>query len=339
MTGMTMSVRMAIDAMGGDNAPEAILEGVAAGVAADTGLTVVLVGSAEVVEPFAATHERIEARVATEVIAMDEHPAAAVRAKKDSSMVVGARLVKEGVVDGFFSAGNTGAMTAAGTLVIGRIKGVSRPAIATVLPTSSDRYTILLDAGANADVKPEYLLQFAHMGAAYARAVFGVSEPSIGLLSIGEEASKGNQLTIEAHELMRAAGLAGFVGNIEGRDIPAGVVDVIVTDGFTGNVVLKLMEGLSSTLFGELRRAMTADTLGKLAGAVLRPKLYALRDRLDPDATGGAPLLGVDGVVLIGHGSSGARAVASGLKVGAAAVRSGLVASIAQAVAAPSVEA
>lgn len=333
MTPDTAPVRIAVDAVGGDKAPAPILEGVATGLAADPALTVVVVGPAEVVEPFAASHDRVEAHVTTEVIAMDDHPAAAVRAKKDSSIVVGARLVKEGVVDGFFSAGNTGAMTAAGTLVTGRIKGVSRPAIATVLPTSSEHYTIMLDAGANADVKPEYLLQFAHMGAAYARAVFGVAEPTIGLLSIGEEATKGNQLTIEAHELIAAAGVAGFVGNVEGRDIPAGVVDVVVTDGFTGNVALKLMEGMSKTIFSELKAAMTSDVISTMAAAVLKPKLKGLRDRLDPEATGGAPLLGVDGVVLIGHGSSGAWGVASALKVGSKAVRNGLVSGIAQAVA------
>jgi glycerol-3-phosphate acyltransferase PlsX len=336
MAGETRPVRIAVDAVGGDKAPGPILEGVAAGVAADPALTVVVVGPAEVVEPFAAAHERVEAYVTTEIIAMDEHPAAAVRAKKDSSIVVGARLVKDGFVDGFFSAGNTGAMTAAGTLVTGRIKGVSRPAIATVIPTSAGRFTIMIDSGANADVKPEYLLQFAHMGAAYAKAVFGVAEPSIGLLSIGEEPAKGNQLTVEAHKLIAAAGLAGFVGNVEGRDIPAGVVDVVVTDGFTGNVALKLMEGMAATIFGELRTAMTSGVVSSLAAAVLKPKLTALRSTLDPEAAGGAPLLGVDGVILIGHGSSGARAVASGLRVGAAAVRNGLVASIAAAVAVPS---
>ncbi len=332
-TAESRPVRFAVDAMGGDKAPGPILDGVAAALAADPLLTVVLTGSAEVIHPFAATHERVETVATTEVIAMDEHPANAVRSKKDSSIVVGARLVKEGAVDGFFSAGNTGAMTAAGTLVTGRIKGVSRPAIATVIPTGAARRTILLDAGANADVKPEYLVQFAHMGAAYATAVLGVASPSVGLLSIGEEATKGNQLTVEAHELLAAAPVPGFVGNVEGRDIPLGVVDVVVTDGFTGNVALKLMEGMGTAIFAALRETLTADVISKLAAGALKPRLSALRDRLDPDATGGAPLLGVAGVILIGHGSSGELAVRNALRVGSAAVRGGLVERIAAAVA------
>jgi glycerol-3-phosphate acyltransferase PlsX len=328
----TAPVRLAVDAMGGDKAPGPILDGVAAALAADPALTVVVIGEAGVVEPFATSHERAEAVVTTEVIAMDEHPANAVRSKKDSSIVVGARLVREGAVDGFFSAGNTGAMTAAGTLVTGRIKGIARPAIATVLPSSGGRRTILLDAGANADVKPEYLVQFGHMGRAYATAALGVAEPSVGLLSIGSEATKGNQLTIEAHELM-AASVPGFAGNVEGNDIPAGVVDVVVTDGFTGNVALKLMEGLAAEIFSQLKTVMTSDAIATLAAGVLKPKLTGLKDQLDPDATGGAPLLGVAGVVLIGHGKSGERAVANGLRVGSAAVRGGLVERIRAAVA------
>jgi phosphate acyltransferase len=326
-------VRLAVDAMGGDLAPGPIMDGVACALRADKALTVVLLGDHDVVTMFADVHDRCEPHPTTEVIAMDEHPASAVRSKKDSSIVVGCRLVAEGAVDGFFSAGNTGAMTAAGTLVTGRIKGVARPAIATVIPTPGPP-TILLDAGANADVKPEYLLQFALMGSAYSTAALGVKEPRIGLLSIGSEETKGSQLVIEAHELMKD--VPGFIGNVEGTDITSGVVDVVVTDGFTGNVALKLMEGLSKTLFKELKTAMTSGAASTMAAAVLKPKLAALRDRLDPDATGGAPLLGVNGVVLIGHGSSGERAVTNALRVGAAVVRNDLVAHIRDAIAASS---
>ena len=326
------TVRLAVDAAGGDRAPDAILAGVASSLAADDGLLVVLLGPAEVVVPFAEAHERVEPHPTTEVIGMDEHPASAIRSRSDSSIVVGARLLKEGAVDAFFSAGNTGAMTAAGTLVTGRIAGVSRPAIATVLPTSAEP-VVLLDAGANADVKPAYLVQFAHMGAAYARAALGVTSPRIALLSIGEEATKGNELTVEAHALLRD--VPGFVGNIEGRDIPAGVVDVVVTDGFTGNVVLKLMEGLSSAFFSELRGVVGGGLATRLAGAVLRPGLARLHDQLDPDATGGAPLLGIEGVMLIGHGSSGPRAVGNALRVGATAVRGDLVGTIRRALSSP----
>lgn len=326
----TPSVSVAVDAMGGDDAPAAVLEGVPAALAADERLHVLLVGPAEVVEPFAARHERVTAVAAPEVIGMDEHPANAVRAKKGSSIVVGCRLVRDGGAQAFFSAGNTGACMAASTLVIGRLPGVTRPAIAAVLP-GRDRRVVLLDAGANADCKPENLVQFAHMGAAYARVVLGVAEPSIGLLSIGEEATKGSALVQEAHELM-AAQVPGFAGNVEGMDIPRGTADVVVTDGFTGNVVLKLMEGMAVVLLGEVRDAMMASAPAKVAAAVLRPSLARLRDRLDPEAEGGAPLLGVNGVSIIGHGRSGPRAVAAALRVAATAVRGGLVDGIASSV-------
>lgn len=326
-----VQVTIAVDAMGGDSAPAVVLEGVASALTADTALHVALVGPADVVRPFADVHERVEAIVATQVIAMDEHPAAAVRGKRDSSIVVGCRLVKEGRADAFFSAGSTGAAMAASTLVIGRLPGVARPAIATVLPTTGAP-CVMLDVGANADCKPEHLVQFALMGAAYARTALGVTEPRIALLNIGEEATKGSQLAQEAYVLLEAA-VPGFIGNVEGRDVPAGAADVIVTDGFTGNVVLKLMEGMSRQLLGEFKRALTSSPLNKVAAAVLKPSLESLRDKLDPDIHGAAPLLGVAGLSLIGHGSSGPRAIASALRVGAVAVRGGLVQGIADALA------
>ena len=325
----TTGTTIAVDAMGGDFAPHAVLEGVASALQTDASLHVLLVGDADIVGPFASGHDRCEPVVTTEVIEMGDHGAAAVRVKKDSSMVVGCRLVKEGRADGFFSAGNTGATMAAATLVIGRIKGVSRPAIATVLPTAGTP-CVMLDVGANADCKPEQLAQFATMGSAYATAALGIPEPSIGLLNIGEEPAKGSQLAQEAYALL--VGTPGFVGNVEGRDIPAGTVDVVVTDGFTGNVALKLMEGMSKHLLGEFKSALMSSPVNKVAAAVLKPSLGALRDKLDPDMHGAAPLLGVAGLALIGHGSSGPRAVASALRVGAVAVRAGLVASIEAAV-------
>jgi phosphate acyltransferase len=323
---LATTVTISVDAMGGDHAPDAVLEGVAAAVAADPALHVLLVGPESVVVPFAAAHERVEAVVATEVIAMEDHAAAAVRSKRDSSIVVGCRLVKEGRADGFFSLGNTGATMTAATLVIGRIPGVLRPAIATVIPTTQAP-CVLLDAGANADCKPEHLLQFAAMGAAYARAALGIDHPRVALLNIGEEPSKGSVLAQEAYVLLEA-GVPEFIGNVEGKDIPAGNADVVVTDGFTGNVVLKLMEGMSKQLLGEFKRALTASAASKVAAAVLRPSIEGLRDKLDPEVHGAAPLLGVDGLALIGHGSSGAHAVASALRVGAVAVRGGLVARV-----------
>jgi phosphate acyltransferase len=318
-----LTVTISVDAMGGDHAPGCVLEGVAAAIAADPALKVLLVGPEDVVRPFAESHDRVEAVVATQVIEMDEHAAAAVRSKRDSSIVVGCRLVKEGRAQGFFSLGSTGATMAAATLVIGRIPGVIRPAIATVIPTSGPP-CVLLDVGANADCKPENLVQFAVMGAAYARTTLGVAEPRVALLNIGEEASKGSILAQEAYVLMEAR-VPGFIGNVEGRDIPAGAADVIVTDGFTGNVALKLMEGMSHQLLGEFKRALTSSAMSMVAAAVLKPSLDGLRDKLDPDVHGAAPLLGVEGLALIGHGSSGAKAVASALRVGAVAVRGGLV--------------
>jgi glycerol-3-phosphate acyltransferase PlsX len=324
-------IRLAVDAMGGDAAPACVLEGVTAALAADAALVVVLVGPENVVSPYAAVQDRVEAVVARETIGMEEHATAAVRTKKDSSIMVGCRLVKEGRAQGFFSAGNTGAMMAASILVMGRVTGVQRPAIATVLPTAGAP-CVLLDAGANADCKAEHLVQFAHMGVAYARAAIGVVEPRVALLNIGSEPSKGSVLAQEAHALM-AARVPGFIGNLEGNDIPAGHADVVVTDGFTGNVVLKLMEGMSRHLLGQFKGAMLSSSVNRVAAAVLKPSLESLRDKLDPESHGAAPLLGVDGLSLIGHGSSGPRAVASALRVGATAVRGGLVERIATALA------
>jgi glycerol-3-phosphate acyltransferase PlsX len=323
-------ITLAIDAVGGDFAPDAVLEGITAALAADPALKVLLVGPAEVVVSYAAGHDRVEAVTASEIIAMDEHSATAVRSKRDSTIVVGCRLVKEGRADGFYYAGKTGAMMAASTLVIGRISGVMRPAIATVLPTAGPP-CVLLDAGANADCRPEHLAQFAHMGAAYARTALGVPEPRIGLLNIGGEKTKGSQLAKDAYVLLES--VPGFVGNVEGHDIPAGTTDVVVTDGFTGNVALKLMEGMSKQLLGQFKAAMLSSPVNKVAAAVLKPSLETLRDKLDPDSHGAAPLLGVDGLALIGHGSSGPKAVASALRVGAIAVRGGLTERIAEALA------
>jgi glycerol-3-phosphate acyltransferase PlsX len=324
-------VTVVVDSVGGDNAPREVLDGVTAALAEDSGLRVILTGPAEVVEPFAARHkERVQAVACSEIIEMYEHAATAVRTKKDSSIVVGARLVKDGKADAFFSAGNTGAAMAAATLVMGRIPGVQRPAIATVVPTAGPP-CVLLDVGANADCKPENLLQFALMGAAYATVVLGVVGPRVALLNIGEEPSKGSQLAQAAHALM-AERVPHFIGNVEGRDVLAGVSDVIVTDGFTGNVALKLLEGTSKILLGQVKDAITSTPLNTAASAVLKPALNRLRSRLDPDTYGGAPLLGVAGVCIIGHGSSKATAIASAIRVAAQAGRGGLTQQIAAAV-------
>ena len=324
-------VTVVVDAVGGDNAPGAVLAGLGAALAKDSGLRIILTGPADVIEPFAAQQgDRVQTVACTEVIEMDEHPANAVRNKKDSSIVVGARLVKEGKASAFFSAGNTGAAMAAATLIMGRIKGVQRPAIATVVPTAGPP-CVLLDVGANADCKPENLLQFAQMGAAYATVVLGVIGPRVALLNIGEEPSKGSQLAQAAHALM-AERVPHFIGNVEGRDVLAGVSDVIVTDGFTGNVALKLLEGASMILLGQVKDAITSTPINTAASAVLKPALNRLRSRLDPDTYGGAPLLGVAGVCIIGHGSSKSTAIASAIAIAAQAGRGGLTEQIAAAV-------
>jgi len=324
-------VTVVVDAVGGDNAPDEILAGVSLALADDQSLRVILTGPGDVTRPFAATMgERVEVVETTEVIEMYEHPANAVRKKADSSIVVGCRLVKEGRAQAFFSAGSTGACMAAATLVMGRIKSVERPAIATVVPTAGPP-CVLLDVGANADCKPEHLLQFAFMGAAYASVVLGVVGPRVALLNIGEEPTKGSILAREAHELI-AGKVPNFIGNIEGGDVLAAVTDVIVTDGFTGNVVLKLLEGTSKVLLGQVRDAITVTAVAKTAATVLRPALSRLKNRLDPDTYGGAPLLGIEGVCIIGHGSSRAKAVSNALRVAAQAGRGGLTEQIAQAV-------
>ena len=261
---------------------------------------------------------------------MAEHPANAVRKKKDSSIVVGCRLVKEGQADGFFSAGSTGACLAAGTLVMGRIKGIARPALATVLP-SPKKPVVLCDVGANADCKPEYLLQFANMASIYATKVLGVEHPSVGLLNIGEEEEKGSAFAQEAHALLKQ-NLPGFKGNAEGRDVLDGPFDVIVCDGFTGNVCLKTIEGTAKLLFGEIKSILKSSTKTKIGALLIKDGLKGLVKSIDPDAAGGAPLLGVKGACIVGHGSSNARAIKNGVLASAQFVRSGVSEVIAQTV-------
>ncbi len=330
-------VTIAVDAMGGDHAPDVVLEGVADALAADAALSVILCGPAEVVEPFAAAHERCEARAAAEVIGMAEHPANAVRAKKDSSIVVGCRLVKEGAAQGFFSAGSTGACLAAGTLVMGRVKGVARPALATVIP-SPVRPVVMCDVGANADCKPEYLVQFAQMASIYAEKILHIEHPRAALLNIGEEDTKGSQFAQEAHRLLSER-LPNFAGNAEGGDILAATYDVIVTDGFTGNVCLKTIEGTSKTLFKTLKDIMLATPLTKLGALAIKGGLKQLMVQVSPDTYGGAPLLGVKGACIVGHGSSSALAVKNGVLTAAGIVRTGVSEIIAQTVASTSASA
>ena len=323
---------IAVDAMGGDHAPGMIVDGVVDAVR-ELSVRVALVGPEDTVRAELRRHqaesdERIALVPASEVIGMAEHPAHAVRQKTDSSIVVGMREVKEGRAAAFVSAGNTGAMLAAGLFHLGRIPGVERPAIATVFPTQSS-FTLIVDVGANADCKPEYLAQFGLMGAAYAEQVLQVSEPRIGLLSIGEEEEKGSQVVQRAHALLREQS-PGFVGNVEGKDIPAGVVDVVVCDGFVGNVLIKFAEGVASTIGGIIREEVTSSPWSKILALGLRPAFRRAYGRLDYAEFGGAPLLGVQGVVIIAHGRSNARAIRSAIRVAHRAAEGRLVERIAE---------
>jgi len=252
---------------------------------------------------------------ASEVIAMDDDPAQGVRRKKDSTLVRAAEAVRDGRASAMISAGNTGATMASALLRMGRIKGVNRPAIATPIPVPGATPTVLLDAGANAEVQAEWLVQFAQMGSVYARHRFGVERPRVGLLSIGEEPGKGDSLRKQAYELLGVAPVIDFIGNVEGRDVMSADVDVVVTDGFTGNVVLKTLEGGMRTVVKAIAAAFTSSPDYARAAETLRPALLPLYEALDPDTTGGAILLGVEGVCIIAHGSSSATAIANGITV------------------------
>lgn len=329
--GVAKQVKVAVDAMGGDNAPGVVLEGCARALAADADLSLYLCGTPSVVEAFAREHERVIPQPASEIIGMGEHPAHAVRQKKDSSIVVGCRLVKDGDADGFFSAGSTGACLAAATLTIGRIKSVKRPALGVVIP-AQERPVMLLDVGANADCKAAYIAQFAHMGVSYMEAVMGVSNASVGLLNIGEEETKGSSLALDSYTLL-AQSVPQFKGNCEGKDLLQGAFDVVVTDGFTGNVCLKTIEGTSKLLFTYLKEAFTSDLVAKVGAMLLMPKVKALKDRVDPDRFGGSPLLGINGACVIGHGSSNALAIENGIRATAEYVRADVTSKIAHSLA------
>jgi glycerol-3-phosphate acyltransferase PlsX len=309
-------IRVAVDALGGDRAPAEIVAG-AADARSET-IQPILFGQAGLDTlglPLVQT---------TEAIAMHEKPAEAVRGKPDSSLVRAVRAVAGGDADVVVSAGNTGAMLAASLLELRRLAGVMRPAIAVPIPTRNGP-SVLLDSGANADARPEHLVQFAHMGAVFAEEILGIERPEVRLLSIGEEAGKGNQLTVEAHELLAATDL-NFAGNAESRELLSKAADVVVCDGFTGNIALKLLEGTIGTLLDALREEISATARGKLGGLLIRPAARRLRARLDPDTYGGAYLLGLRGLAVIAHGSSGRVALANAVRLAARGVEHDIVA-------------
>jgi glycerol-3-phosphate acyltransferase PlsX len=313
--------RVAIDALGGDRAPEEIVAG--ALEAASPEIQPILFG------PAGLDTGALELVETTQVISMDEKPAEAVRAKPDSSLVAACRAVGEGKADAVLSAGNTGAMLAACFLELRRLPGVARPAIAVVIPTKRGP-SVLLDSGANADARPEHLHQFAHMGAVFAEDVLELSDPEVRLLSIGEEPEKGNQLTLEAHALMAADESLHFGGNTESRDLLAGAADIVVCDGFTGNVVLKLMEGTILTVLEELRAEIVSSRRGRIGGLLVRPAARGLRQRLDPETYGGAYLLGLRGLAVIAHGNSSRRAIANAIRLAARGVEHDVVGRLGQ---------
>jgi glycerol-3-phosphate acyltransferase PlsX len=313
--------RIALDAMGGDRAPEEIVAGALA--AAATGIEVVLHG------PESLDAEGLALVAAPETIGMAEKPAEAVRAKPDSSLVSAVRAVADGGADAVVSAGNTGAMLAAGLLHLRRLPGVMRPAIAVPIPTRGGP-SLLIDGGANADSRPEHLLQFAVMGSVFCTEILGNAAPAVRLLSIGEEPEKGDQLTIEAHALLREERGIRFEGNAEARDLLRGAADVVVTDGFTGNMALKLLEGTIKELLELLREEISATTSGKLGGLLIRPAARRIRSRLDPDTYGGAYLLGLRGLAVIAHGSSGRQAIKNAIELAARGVEHRVVERLAE---------
>ena len=321
---------IAVDAMGGDNAPTAIVAGARRAVE-ELGIPVVLVGRAAELGDTGG----LEVIEASEVIEMDADAGSSVRKMKDSSLVRAAEAVRDGKASAMVSAGNTGATMASALLRMGRIKGVQRPAIATPIPVpGADTPTVLLDAGANAECSAEWLVQFAQMGAVFAKQRFGIAAPRVGLLSIGEEPTKGNPLVKETHKLLAEGSWIGatgaqFIGNVEGRDIMTDDVDVVVTDGFTGNVALKTLEGSLKSIINSLLAAFDSSDEARAAAAVLWPSLLPLYDSLDPENTGGAMLLGVDGVCIISHGSSSDRAMVNAIRVAADMVTADVVGHIA----------
>ncbi|MBJ6363339.1 phosphate acyltransferase PlsX [Paenibacillus sp. GCM10012307] len=322
-------MRIAIDAMGGDNAPSALVAGALKAAQDWTDTHIVLVGDTAVIEPLLAGGKpaNLEIRHAAEKIEADEEPVKAIRRKKDSSMVVAGRLVREGEADGMISAGNTGALMTAGLLVVGRIEGIERPALAPMMPTRDDLGVLALDLGANMDAKPEHLLQYALMGSIYREKVHGMKNPRVGLLNVGTEARKGNELTKAAFDLIEQSSL-NFVGNVEARDVLDRNCDILICDGFVGNILLKTMEGTAGFLMKTLKEEFSRSLLTKIAAAIMMPGLKGLRRKMDYKEHGAAPLLGVNGLIMKCHGSSDAMAVRNAVRQARIALQGNLIPSI-----------
>ena len=314
-------MKIVVDAMGSDCHPQPDVEG-AVQAAREYGVEIVLVGDKEVVDPELAKHDlsglTISAVHASQVIEMTDKPAAAAKKKKDASMVVGLKMLKQRQVDAFVSAGNSGGVLASALFYLGRIRGVKRPALSSVFP-SRKGCCFLLDLGANTDCRPEYLLQFALMGSVYAERVLGIKNPRVAIVSSGEEEGKGNELVKETYPLLKASGI-NFVGNAEGKDILAGLADVIVTDGFTGNVIAKLTEGVAGFILDIIKEEIKSRPLATVGALLAKPAFAQVRKRLDWREYGGGPLLGVDGVVIVAHGRSDSLAIKNAVRVAKQAV-------------------
>jgi len=324
-----ISLKIAIDAMGGDYAPHQIVEGAIAAAKEHSDITIILVGDEQQIAPLVAEEKLSNVRIvhAEEVITADDEPVRAVRRKKNSSMVVAGKLVKDKEADAMLSAGNTGALMTTGLLVVGRIAGIERPALAPLLPSMDNVGILALDLGANMDATPEQLLQYAIMGSIYREKVEGMKSPRVGLLNVGTEEMKGNESTKAAYGAIQESGLH-FVGNVESKGILHRPCDVLVCDGFSGNIMLKSYEGAAAVIFNELKTAFKQTFLTKIAAAIMLPRLKGLKKKMDPNEFGGAPLLGINGLVLKIHGSSDARAVQAAVLQAKAAVDNDLIGSI-----------
>ncbi|MFD1774964.1 phosphate acyltransferase PlsX [Paenibacillus rhizophilus] len=322
-------MQIAIDAMGGDHAPECNVEGALSAAAEWKDTQIVLVGDEARLAPLLKDRpSNVTIRHASEVIGPDEEPVKAVRRKKDSSMVVAGRMVKEGEAEAMISAGNTGALMTTGLLVVGRMKGIERPALAPMIPTLDDVGVLALDLGANMDAEPQHLAQYALMGSIYRSKMHGISKPRVGLLNVGAEPGKGNKLTKEAYPLLEQLAGINFVGNVEARDVLTGSCDVLVCDGFAGNILLKSLEGTAGAIFALLKEQFSRSLKTKLGAAMLMPELRGLKGKMDYKEHGGAPLLGLSGLVVKGHGSSDGNAIKNAVRQARQALSSGLVPSI-----------
>lgn len=321
-------MRIAIDGMGGDNAPESNVEGALAAAREWPDTEIILVGDQARLETLMKDKpSNLTLRHAGEVIEADDEPVRAVRRKKDASMVVAGRMIREGEADAMISAGNTGALMTTGLLVVGRMKGIERPALAPMIPTLDGKGVLALDLGANMDAKPEHLQQYALMGSLYREKVHGIVKPRVGLLNVGSEPGKGNELTKQAYPLLESLPIQ-FVGNVEARDVMNGVCDVLVCDGFAGNILLKSIEGTAGSLLSLLKEQFSQSLKTKLAAAMMMPQLRNLKSLMDYKEHGGAPLLGLSGLLVKSHGSSNGNAIKNGVRQARTALQNRLVESI-----------